>query len=114
MIITQLERLIVWLGRKPKRIRLVAALLGFLLALGQAPVSFPIGVFTSIPILAYCTYRTTTKKQAFAIGWWAGLGYFSLSLIWLVEPFLVEPQKHAILAPFVLGFMAGLSVLGIA
>ncbi len=80
----------------------IAMFLGFVLALGQAPVSFPIGVFTSIPILAYCAFRANTKKQAFAIGWCSGLGYFGFSMLWLIEPFFVEPEKHAIFAPFAL------------
>lgn len=107
MIIKQLDRLIVWLGRRPKRMWFCAVFLGFLLALGQAPISVPIGVFTSIPILGYCAFRTNSRKHAFAIGWWAGLGYFCLSMIWLIEPFLVEPEKHAIFAPFALLAMSG-------
>jgi len=107
VIIALLEKLIIWLDRKPKRIWFVAVLLGFILALGQAPVSLPIGVITSIPILGYCAFRAGNWKQTFAIGWWAGLGYFGLSMIWLVEPFFVEPEKHAILAPFALIAMSG-------
>jgi apolipoprotein N-acyltransferase len=107
VIIQQLDKLIVWLGRRPKRIWFCAVLSGFFLALGQAPVSVPIGVFTSIPILGYCAFRASSWKLSFAIGWWAGLGYFALSMIWLIEPFLVEPEKHAILAPFALLAMSG-------
>ncbi len=107
MIVTQLEKLISWLDRGQKRMWILAVLLGFILALGQAPISFPIGVITSIPILGYCAFRVQTWKQAFAIGWWAGFGYFGLSMIWLIEPFLVEPEKHAILAPFALIGMSG-------
>ena len=107
MIIDFLETLITWLGRRPKRMWLGAVVLGFILALGQAPVSLPIGVFTSIPLLGYCAYRANTRKQAFAIGWYAGLGYFSLSMLWLIEPFFIEPEKHAIFAPFALLAMSG-------
>ena len=107
MIITQLEKLISWLGRRQKRLWVMAVLLGFVLALGQAPVSFPIGVFISIPILAYSAFRVQTWKQAFAIGWWAGFGYFGLSMVWLIEPFMVEPEKFAVLAPFALFSMSG-------
>lgn len=107
MIIVFLDKLIIWLGRRPRRMWIVAVLLGFVLAVGQAPISLPIGVFTSIPILGYCAYRANTKKQAFAIGWYAGLGYFGLSMLWLVEPFLVEPEKYAIFAPFALLAMSG-------
>lgn len=107
MIINLLDKLILWLGRRPRRMWIMAVLLGFVLALGQAPISFPIGIFTSVPILGYCAYRANTKKQAFVIGWYAGLGYFGLSMIWLVEPFFVEPEKHAIFAPFALLAMSG-------
>jgi apolipoprotein N-acyltransferase len=96
-----------WLGQRPRRMWFLAIFLGFVLAIGQAPISLPIGVFTSIPILGYCAYRTKTKKQAFAIGWCAGLGYFGFSMVWLVEPFLIEPEKFAVLAPFALLAMSG-------
>jgi apolipoprotein N-acyltransferase len=107
VIVRQLEKLISWLEYRQKRMWFIAVLLGFVLALGQAPVSFPVGIVTSIPILGYCAFRVNTWKQAFAIGWWAGFGYFGLSMIWLVEPFFVEPEKHAILAPFALIGMSG-------
>ncbi|KAB7613355.1 apolipoprotein N-acyltransferase [Amylibacter sp. SFDW26] len=96
-----------WLDHSPKRMWVLAFVLGAILALGQAPVSLPIGVFISIPILGYCGFHTQTKKQAFGIGWWAAFGYFVFGLIWLVEPFFVEPEKHAILAPFALAMMSG-------
>ncbi len=107
MIITQLEKLISWLGHGQKRMWFLAVLLGFVLALGQAPISFPIGVFISVPILGYCAFRVQTWKQAFAIGWWAGFGYFGLSMVWLIEPFMVEPEKFAVLAPFAFFGMSG-------
>jgi len=107
VIIALLEKWIAWLGRRPRRVWIGAVFLGFILAIGQAPISLPIGVFSSIPMLGYCAYRTNTKKQAFVIGWCAGLGYFSLSMLWLIEPFLVEPEKHAIFAPLALFAMSG-------
>jgi len=103
----RLEKLLVWLDHTPKRMWFLAFVLGAILALGQAPLSLPIGVFVSIPILGYCGYHVQTRKQAFGIGWWAAFGYFAFSLIWLVEPFFVEPEKHAVLAPFALAFMSG-------
>ena len=107
MIEQKLERLLVWLGHSSKRMWFLAFILGAILALGQAPISIPIGVFISIPILGYCGFYARTRKQAFGIGWWAAFGYFSFGLIWLVEPFFVEPEKHAILAPFALAAMSG-------
>jgi len=40
-------------------------------------------------------------------GWLAGLGYFSVSVAWIVEPFLVDERTHGWMAPFALVLMAG-------
>ena len=36
-----------------------------------------------------------------------GFGYFTFSLVWIIEPFLVEPNITVILAPFALIFLSG-------
>jgi apolipoprotein N-acyltransferase len=46
-------------------------------------------------------------RQAFFRGWLAGVGYFALSVWWITEPFLVEPEIHGWMAPFALLLMAG-------
>jgi apolipoprotein N-acyltransferase len=40
-------------------------------------------------------------------GWLAGLGYFSVSVAWIVEPFLVDERTYGWMAPFALVLMAG-------
>lgn len=108
MIIPLLEKITAKLWACPWYYRFLFVLaLGCLLAFGQPPVSIPFSIFISLPILCYLTFWAKTYKQAFLVGWCAGLGYFMLGLIWLIEPFLVEPEKHAILAPFALFGMAG-------
>lgn len=99
MIHSALENLWLRFEVKPWQFRGFKILLGALLALGHAPISVPLGVFIAIPLLGYFGFRANTWKAAFAVGWWAGFGYFGLGFIWLVEPFFVEPEKHAILAP---------------
>ena len=37
-----------------------------------------------------------------------GFGYFTFSLVWIIEPFLVEPTITVILAPFVLIILSGI------
>ncbi|GAB4382506.1 apolipoprotein N-acyltransferase [Albidovulum sp.] len=45
------------------------------------------------------------------LGWLAGLGHFAGSLFWIVEPFLVEPDRYGWMAPFALVFMvAGMAL----
>ena len=50
-------------------------------------------------------------RQAFAAGWWFGLGYFVAGLYWLAYAFLVEPEQFGWLAPIaVLGLAALLAM----
>ena len=47
------------------------------------------------------------RRASAWFGWLFGLGYFALTLRWLIEPFLVDPLRHGWMAPFALLFMAG-------
>lgn len=46
-------------------------------------------------------------KQAFFRGWLAGLGYFAVSVWWIVEPFMVDAATQGWMAPFALLLLAG-------
>lgn len=46
-------------------------------------------------------------RQAFFLGWLAGLGYFGVSTWWVGEPFLVDAAIHGWMAPFAIVLMAG-------
>lgn len=83
-----------------------AALAGLAAALGQAPwglwalaVAGYAGVFV---VLA----GQPPKRRA-ALAFVAGLSHFTLVLAWIIEPFLIEPERHAWMAPFALVLMAG-------
>ena len=39
--------------------------------------------------------------------WAAGAGGFALAMVWIIEPFFIEPERHAWMAPFALVLMAG-------
>jgi apolipoprotein N-acyltransferase len=69
---------------------LLPGLLGFalLLALLEAPSARPL-------------------RSAFFRGWLAGLGYFGLGVWWIIEPLLVEPEKHGWMAPFAIVLVPG-------
>ncbi|MFT4934862.1 MAG: apolipoprotein N-acyltransferase [Pseudoalteromonas distincta] len=47
------------------------------------------------------------RTSAFFRGWLAGLGYFSLSVWWVTEAFLVDAAAHGWMAPFALILLAG-------
>jgi apolipoprotein N-acyltransferase len=52
--------------------------------------------------------RTTRRRAArgFAAGWAFGTGYFALALVWILQPFFVDPVRHGWMAPFALLFLA--------
>ena len=90
------------------RLRWVAALLvGLLMAVSQPPLTLwwllPVG----IAALYVLWRKAETGRRAFWTGWIAGTAYFAGTLFWIVEPFLVEPEKFAWMIPVALPAMAG-------
>jgi apolipoprotein N-acyltransferase len=50
--------------------------------------------------------NATRPAQAFAGLWALGLGYFTITMHWIIEPFLVDAPRHGWMAPFALALMA--------
>lgn len=89
----------------------LAILAGLALALGHAPVDFPWLIFLAVPGLFHLMRQTGSFWRGFLVGLFAGIGYFGLTLNWIVEPFLVDPERHGWMAPFALVFLsAGLAL----
>ena len=80
---------------------------GFLAAMGQAPFLFYpatlAGLFAGFALLR----AAPPRGRAALAGWGMGAGYFSLTMIWIVEPFFIDPWRHGWMAPFALFFMVG-------
>lgn len=77
---------------------------GAVLALGHSPFDFPWGGLLALPLIFVLW---SGARCAALVGWLAGLGYFAISLSWIVEPFLVDVARHGWMAPFALVFLAG-------
>lgn len=81
--------------------------LGAVAALGLEPLGlWPltlVGLAGGVTLLDRCG----SARQAAGLGWLLGTGYFLLALVWIVQPFLVDPVRHGWMAPFALLFMAG-------
>lgn len=91
--------------------RALAFVAGAVLAAGQPPVSWPVVLFLALPVLLWLMDGARGGAGAFALGWWAGVGYFGFGLFWIVDPFLVEPEVFGWLAPIALfGMSAGLAL----
>jgi len=84
----------------------LAIVAGLALALGQAPYNFPYLALIALPALLWLLKKTCCWKGGFMVGWGAGLGYFGLTLNWIMEPFLVDVDRYGWMAPYALGLMA--------
>ena len=78
--------------------------LGAVAGLGQAPQGWWI---VTVLAAAYWLQRDIkTPRAAFLHGWLFGLGYFGMTLRWIVSPFLVDPAATGWMAPFAILLMA--------
>lgn len=93
-------------GRPPLRSLAFDLALGAIAALGQAPWNL---WFLTVAALAVLCHRIARARSPRAAAWHAliaGLGQFAVAMSWIVEPFLVEPDRYGWMAPFALIFMA--------
>lgn len=80
-------------------------ILGAVAALGLAPFGIWGATLAALGALLWRLSRAGVSevfRRAFA----AGIGWFGLGLVWIVEPFLVQPEIHGWMAPFALILMA--------
>lgn len=83
------------------------ALAGLAVAGGQAPFGlWPLALFGFAVLVWHVADAATARARAFR-GWAGGAGYFAGTLFWIVEPFMVEPERDGWMAPFALVLMAG-------
>ncbi len=83
------------------------ALAGAAAGLGHAPISFPWLTLAALWLIYGAFAAADDWRAAARSGWIAGVGYFALSLSWIVEPFFVDPARHGWMAPFAILFSAG-------
>ncbi len=84
-------------------------LLGLNLATGQMPFDQPFSAFLSLVLLGFVwIWYDPFPSDAFIWGLGFSLGYFGVTFIWIMDPFLVEPRKTGWLAPGALLCMVGL------
>lgn len=81
--------------------------LGAIAALGQAPFGLWPLTILALAVFLLLLQRVENWKAASWRGWALGTGYFDLSLVWIVQPFMVDPVRHGWMAPFALFFMSG-------
>ncbi|WP_299968158.1 apolipoprotein N-acyltransferase [uncultured Roseobacter sp.] len=85
----------------------LAAAVGGVGALGQAPYDLPILLFLALVLGFVMLRRQPSARAAGRIGWCMGLGYFAVALVWILQPFQVDPDRHGWMAPFALVLLSG-------
>lgn len=95
-----MKRLKAWLAAA-----VLPALAGLAAAGGQAPFGlWALSLFGFAALIWHVAGADGWRPRAFR-AWAGGVGYFAGTLFWIVEPFLVEPEKDGWMAPFALIFM---------
>ena len=79
---------------------------GALASLALAPWSFWFGLPLALGAAGWLVLQAATARAAMLAGWLFGLGYFAFGLSWILEPFQIDPERHAWMAPFALLFLA--------
>lgn len=82
-------------------------LAGAAAALGQAPFGLWPATVLGLALGAWLVGRAGSWRLATGRGWALGAGFFAVTLIWIVQPFMVDPWRHGWMAPFALVLMAG-------
>ena len=86
----------------------LALLSGLAAALAHPPFGVIVGLLGySLMLRMVDAPAERPLKQAFFRGWLAGLGYFAVSVWWIVEPFMVDAATQGWMAPFALVLLAG-------
>jgi apolipoprotein N-acyltransferase len=79
-------------------------IVGALAALGHAPFGlWPVALLG----FAALAWLVSISPRPMLTGWLGGVGYFAVTLHWIVEPFLVDVARHGWMAPFALVFISG-------
>lgn len=81
--------------------------LGVAAALGLAPFGYWAATAVSLILVVPLYLSCETRARAVWMGWLFAFGFFAHALSWIIEPFQVDAQRHAWMAPFALIFMSG-------
>ena len=85
----------------------LAAGIGAVSALGLEPYGLWYVALAGWALLPLLLAVSETPWRAALAGWAFATGFLGHGLMWIVEPFLVDVQRHGWMAPFALIFLAG-------
>lgn len=84
---------------------------GGLLAFALAPFHVLWLVPLCLGVVGYQLLQVSSIRRGALFGWLLGTAYFSVGMIWIYEPFQVDADRYAWMAPFaVVGLAGGLAL----
>ena len=90
---------------------LLAQICGAMAALALPPFYLLPLLLPAFSILYLLIIHSTRLRQAVAVGWWFGTGYFACGFYWVAHAFYVDQAQHGWMAPFaVAGIAIGLAL----
>jgi len=89
----------------------LAAVLGALAGLAFAPLNLIPAFALGISGLVWLGAEAPSRRKAFAVGWWWGLGHFAVNSYWIAESFMVDAERFGWMIPPVLGSLAAFLAL---
>lgn len=73
---------------------------GALAGFGHVPYSIIPLAILGFALVALLCVSALSVRSGFLAGWLSGSAYFGVTLFWIVEPFFIDPDTHAWMAPF--------------
>ncbi|PSL19794.1 apolipoprotein N-acyltransferase [Shimia abyssi] len=95
-----------WFQSVTRRDLLVMLAAGGVAGLGHPPFDLFFLTIAGLGVAVLYLGRTQSPGQAWWLGWGLGVGYFAVSIHWIVEPFFVDPMRHGWMAPFAILFLS--------
>ncbi len=84
----------------------LAPFAGAVAAAGHAPFDLWPLALLALTGLAWIVASAEGGRSKAVAAWLGGVGYFAVSLFWIVEPFYVDSDRHGWMAPFAIIFVA--------
>ncbi len=84
----------------------LAPLAGAAAATGHAPFNLWPFALLGLTALSWNVASAEGGRHKAIAAWLGGVGYFAVSLHWIIEPFYVDSDRHGWMAPFAIVFVA--------
>ncbi|MCB1380183.1 MAG: apolipoprotein N-acyltransferase [Alphaproteobacteria bacterium] len=94
-------------GLRGTRRMALSWLCGAVAALGLPPLDLWPALFVALPVFLAQLQDVAGRRQAFALGWLFGFGYFVVAFHWIGFAFLIDAKTYLWMMPFMVGGLAG-------